>query len=169
MTFRRLFHLALACGGLSLAALPVRPQTTDAPETPAPGNTIITSDELRLDQDSHTAVFTGNVVATGNQFTLHCQEMTVNFTRDNKVDNIVAKGEVIIEQPGRVARCDQTVYFREEDKFVLTGQPSIEDAKSRIEAPKITLYRTTQSMITEGRTRTVLKEGMGASSPGTVK
>ena len=137
-------------------------QAQDA-STPPSGSTIITSDELHVDQENHTALFTGNVLVVGNNFNLKCQEMTVLFTKDGKIDHIIAKGEVGIEQPGRVAHCGQADYFRDEDKFVLTDQPSIIDNKNRIEAPKITIYRTTQQMITDGRTKTTLVQSIGGS------
>jgi len=139
-------------------------QSTDA-STPPPGGTIITSDELRVDQENHTAVFSGNVVAIGNNFNLKCQEMTVIFTKDSKIDHIVAKGEVVIEQPGRIAHCGQADYFHDEDKFVLTDQPNILDNKNEIAAPEITIFRTKQSMITSGRTKTTIVNGIGSGTP----
>jgi len=137
---------------------------TSGDVTPPPGGSIITSDELRADQVSHTATFSGNVLAVGNNFTLRCQEMVVNFTKDGKVDHITAKGDVVIEQPGRISHCGQAEYFHEDDKFVLTDQPSILDNKNKIEAPKITIYRTSQQMITEGRTKTTLGNGVGTAA-----
>ena len=139
-------------------------QAQDA-STPAPGSTVITSDELHVDQESHTAVFTGNVLVVGTNFNLKCQEMTVLFTKDSKVDHITAKGDVVIEQPGRISHCGQAEYFHDEDKFVLTDQPSIIDNKNQIEAPKITIYRTTQQMVTDGRTKTMLVQGIGSGTP----
>ena len=49
-----------------------------------------------------------------------CQEMTVYFTNDNKVDTIIATGDVIITQPDRVTHCGHAEYFHDDDKFVLT-------------------------------------------------
>ncbi len=138
-------------------------QNTDA-STPLPGTTVITSDELRSDQENHTAVFTGNVVAVGTNFNMKCQEMTVTFTKDGKIDNIIAKGEVVIEQPGRIAHCGQAQYFHEDDKFVLTDQPVIVDNKNQIEAPKITIYRTNQQMITDRRTKSTMRSDIGSAT-----
>ncbi len=133
-------------------------------ETPAPGNTLIQSDELHMDQVTHIAVFTGNVVVTGTNFSMKCQEMTVNFDKAGKVDTILSKGDVEIVQPGRVTRSGQAVYTRDDDKFVLTDQPSIIDNKNKVAAPKIIIYRTKQSMYTEGRTSTVISQGNAFSS-----
>jgi lipopolysaccharide export system protein LptA len=86
--------------------------------------------------------------------------MTVFFTSDSKIDNIVAKGNVVINQPGRITHCGQAQYFHDEDKFVLTDQPDILETTKEIQAPKITIYRTQQTLITEGRTKTkILNQG----------
>lgn len=133
---------------------------------PAPGTTVITSDELRMDQVAHTATFSGNVVVTGSNFNMKCQEMTVYFTKDSKIDNIVAKGDVVIVQPGRVTHSGQAQYFHDDDKFILTDQPSILDNKNKISAPKIIIYRTKGSLETVGRTTTELSsDSSPANSP----
>jgi lipopolysaccharide transport protein LptA len=142
-------------------------QSTDV-STPPPGSTTIDSDEMRADQENHTAVFTGNVIVTGSNFTMRCHEMTV-YTKDGKIDHIVAtadiaKGGVVIQQPGRISHSGQAEYFRDDDRFVLTDQPIIIDNKNQIEAPKITIYRSTQQMITEGPTKVTLVEGIGSSA-----
>ncbi len=155
---------------LLLALLPGHAQTADvdtgAP-TPAPGSTVIDSDELQMDQSTHVAVFTGNVVVTGTNFTLKCEEMTVNFDRSDKIDNIVAKGDVVILQPGRITHCGQAVYYRDEDKFDLTDQPIINDNGKTVAAPKITIYRSRQSFLTQGKSRVVIPEGSGLNDAST--
>ena len=144
-----------------------RAQTTDVEtgaETPAPGSTVIDSDELHMDEATHVAVFTGNVVVTGTNFTLKCEDMTVNFDKANKIDNIVAKGEVVIIQPGRVTHCGQAIYYHDEDKFDLTDQPMIRDNGKTIAAPEIIIYRTKQSLYTKGKSTVVIPEGSGLNS-----
>jgi lipopolysaccharide transport protein LptA len=148
--------------------LPAQIPGASAVEAPPPGGggTVITSDELRADEDTHTAVFSGNVTVVGNNFTMQCTEMTVIFTKDGQVTTITATGNVVIQQPGRTAHCGQARYFREDDRFELTDSPVIVDNKSEISAPKIIIYRTKQSMYTVGRTTTKMSQdiGSGASS-----
>jgi lipopolysaccharide transport protein LptA len=150
---------------LLMAGMPLPGQTADdAGDAATPhGATVITSDELHSDQASHVSVFTGKVVVVGNQFRMSCQEMTVNFTKDNKVDTIVATGDVVINQPDRVTHCGRADYFHDEDKFVLTDQPTILDHKNQISGPEIIIFRTTQKMIVKGgRSTTVISnENMG--------
>ena len=143
---------------LLMAWAPVSAQTTDDSdsETPPPGGTIITSDELHSDQNTRISVFTGKVVTVGTNFRLTCQEMTVYFTKDNKVDKIVATGDVIITQPDRVTHCGHAEYFRDTDTFVLTDQPVILDHKNQAHGTKITIERTTQKMTIDGGRSTVI-------------
>jgi len=153
--------LALLSFVLLTAWMPLPAQTaddTDADTPPPAGSTKITSDELHSDQNAHTSVFTGNVVVLGNNFKMTCEEMTVYFTNDNKVDHIVSTGNVVITQPDRITKCGHAEYFHDEDKFVLTDQPTILDHdKNQLSSPEIVIYRTSQKMETHGgRTNMVL-------------
>lgn len=163
--------LLLVLLAASNIAAPAQSMDTSTAETPPPGSTVITSDVLRSDQASHVAVFSGKVTVVGSNFTLKCNEMTVNFTKDGKVDTITAVGDVVIEQPGRITHSGQAQYFRDEDKFVLTDQPTILDNKNQITAPRITIFRTKQQMITDGgRSTTILGNqniGPDSSTPST--
>ena len=158
----------LLCFALATTVSLAQTQTPDTDtsdtETPPAGATVITSDELEMDQVGHTAVFTGNVVVNGNAFNMKCEEMTVYFTNASKVDNIVAKGNVVIVQPGRITHCGQAQYFHDDDKFVLTDQPYIIDNQNKIEAPEITIFRTKKSLFTKGRTKTTIIQSVGSSA-----
>ena len=129
-------------------ALPVCAQTdeNDPDAAPPAGATKINSDELHADEVAHTAVYTGNVVVFSSNFRMNCQEMTVFFTKNNEVDHIVATGHVVITQPDRITHCGHAEYFKEEDKFVLTDQPVIDDHSHQIRGIKIVIYRQTQKM-----------------------
>ena len=150
------------------APAPTDPANPDAAPT---GSTVITSDELHSDQNTHVSIFTNNVVVTGTNFVMTCQEMTVYFTKDNKIDNIIATGDVVINQPDRVTHAGKAQYVHDEDKFILTDQPIIVDHGKTIKAPKITIWRTTQKMQTEGHSTVILppdstKSATTPSTPG---
>jgi lipopolysaccharide transport protein LptA len=132
-----------------------------------PGTTQILSDELHMDDVTHIAVYTGNVLVTGTNFSMKCEEMTVNFTKGGQVDTITAKGSVVIVQPGRITHCGQAVYFHDEDKFILTDQPIINDNGRTEAAPKITIYRARQEIITEGKSKMMIPEGSALTNPST--
>ncbi len=154
-----------------LMARPVPAQTADDAdsETPPPGGTIITSDELHSDQTTHISIFTGNVVTVGTNFRMTCQEMTVYFTTDNKVQRIVATGDVVITQPDRVTHCGHAEYLHDTDTFVLTDQPVILDHKNEVHGTRITIERTTQKMTVDGgRSKVVIGDStLGTPAPTT--
>lgn len=140
----------------------------------AAGSTIITSNELHSDQSTHVSIFTGKVIVTGTNFRMTCEEMTVNFTKDNKVDTIVATGDVVITQPDRITHCGRAEYFHDDDKFVLTDQPTIHDHNDDLSGTQIVIYRTSQKMeVTGGRTQMIIAPGaMGTAketTPGETK
>jgi lipopolysaccharide transport protein LptA len=147
-------------------ALQAQTADTVGTDTPPPGSTVITSDELHADQLNHTSLFSGNVTVVGSSFNMTCDEMNVIFTKDGKVDHIIATGNVVINQPGRITHSGQAEYFAEDDKFVLTDQPTIVDNKNQISAPKIIIYRTSQKMVTEGKPCKVVLVNGGPGSSG---
>lgn len=165
MKFSLLFLRLGALLLMTWAPLPAQTPDESDTETPPPaGSTAIYSDELHSDQLNHVSVFTGKVVVIGVNFRMTCQEMTVNFTKDSKVDTIVATGDVVITQPDRVTHCGHAEYFHDDDKFVLTDQPVILDHKNRINGTRITIYRTTQKMTVDGGRSNLI---LGPDSLGT--
>ena len=164
--------LPFLCVVLLMAGTPLPGQNaddSDAETPPPPGSTVITSDELHSDQNTHISIFTGNVMVIGANFRMTCQEMTVYFTKDNKVDRIVSTGDVIITQPNRVTHCGHAEYFHDDDKFILTDQPIIYDGKNTVYGPEIDIFRTTQKMIVKGgRSHVVLgPDSMSSSTSST--
>lgn len=161
---KRIF-LSLLFLSLISVHLHAQSSTLETAEAPASG-TIINSDEMHMDQTTHTAIFSGNVIVVGTSFRMRADDMTVTFGQDNHVDHILARGNVVIEEPDRTARCGQAEYFQDEDKYVLTEEPSILDNnKNEISAPKIIIYDKKKSLYTEGRTVTKLSQSVNSPTP----
>lgn len=170
---KRTLSLALAVPTILFLALwrpgaaQVDQATADVAETPPPpGSTVITSDELHADQANHTSIFDGRVVAVGTNFRLTCQEMTVYFSNDNKVQKIVATGDVVINQPDRVTHCGHAEYFHDNDTFVLTDSPVIHDHDNTVTGVRITVDRQTQKMTVDGgRSQVIIgNQSLGSAS-----
>ena len=166
MKFSTLFPFLSVVLLMAWAPLPAQTSDDSEAETPPPGATVITSDELHSDQSTHISIFTGNVVVVGTNFKMTCQEMTVYFTTDNKVDHIVSTGDVVITQPDRVTHCGHAEYFQDGDKFILTDQPVILNGKDEVHGTRITIERTTQKMTVDGGRSTVI---LGPGSMGSPK
>jgi lipopolysaccharide transport protein LptA len=153
--------LALFVLAAALMTTPLCAQLADDTSTdvqPPAGSTLIMSDELHSDQNTHQSVFTGKVVVVGQNFHMTCQQMTVFFTNDNKVSKIIATGDVVITQPDRVTHCGHAEYTQDNDTFVLTEEPVIYNGKTKVEGTRITINRQTQQMQTDqGRTTVTIQ------------
>jgi len=163
----KLSSIIVSLFAVLMSAIPVSAQVDDTnPETPPPaGSTVITSDELHSDQVAHTSIFTGKVIVVGTNFRMTCQEMTVYFTNDNKVDKIVSTGDVIITQPDRVTHCGHAEYYREKDEFVLTDSPVILDHKDEVHGTRIIIDRPSQKMTVDGGRSKVIINDQSLGSP----
>jgi len=155
-----------------LIALLLLPGAAFAQEAavPADASTVVTSDLFRLNLGEHQGVFTEHVVVSSPSFHMTTQEMTVFFsqTDGNKVERMLARGEVRIETDGREAKAAQAEYTVADDRLVLTGSPQITQGKDIITGTKIILYRRTNRLEVEGRSRVVLSDiGMSGSPAST--
>jgi lipopolysaccharide export system protein LptA len=97
--------------------------------------------------------------------------MKVFFTNDNKVDHIVATGDVIITQPDRVTHCGRAVYDQASDTFDLTQEPIIHDHNDDVSGPEIIIDRKSQTMTVKGgRSKVVIPNtdmGPATTTPST--
>ena len=130
---------------------------------------IITSGRLSYKDDERKAHFEGGVVARSQDATITSKGMDVFLQPRSeprrqgasgnppgagaeKLDKIVAAGQVVITQPTRRATGEQLVYTAEDDKYVLTGgSPSIFDAeRGKITGVSLTFFRTGDRVLVEG-------------------
>jgi lipopolysaccharide export system protein LptA len=131
---------------------------------------VITSGKLTYKDDERRAHFEGGVIAKSQDATITCHVMDVflkpreqnpspvgstaspRVAGAEKLDRIVATGQVIITQPARRGTGDQLVYTAEDDKYVLTGgPPSIFDAeRGKITGVSLTFFRTDDRVLVEG-------------------
>ncbi len=148
------------CGwvmGLSVACLMAADPT---PETKA-NQTVVTSEQFRLDMGKRQGVFSGNVLVSSPNFKMKSPEMTVSFGEtDNRIEKLVAKGGVEIEQPDRTAKANQVDYVVSEDKIVLSGSPEVLQGKNKITGTTITIYRKDNRMDIDGRSRVLIYDDL---------
>jgi lipopolysaccharide export system protein LptA len=128
----------------------------------------ITSARLTYSDEEGVARYDGGVVAKGANFTASCGSMDVYLvprgqTSGNQLlagsghlDHMVAKGNVVVQQPKRRAESQTLVYTAAEDKFVLTGgPPSIFDAeRGKITGVSLTFFRAGDRVLVEGEAST---------------
>ncbi|MCB9548635.1 MAG: hypothetical protein H6706_22750 [Myxococcales bacterium] len=130
-----------------------------------PAETLdIRAARLELDQATGQVRFTGEVVARQGDLELRCAVLEARYGKDGEVDGLSASGGVTVTQGELSARADAARYQRGEDRLELTGSPEVtrgkdrlsgarivywpgqgrvvvEQARGRIQAPRITLPR----------------------------
>jgi lipopolysaccharide export system protein LptA len=106
-------------------------------------------------------VFTGNVNATRDDFTIKCEKMVLHYDElpdekaagklEIRIDRIVATGQVkITRASGGVATSEKAIYYERDEKIVLTGKPVVKQENDFVEGSKITLFLKEQRSMVEG-------------------
>jgi lipopolysaccharide export system protein LptA len=100
----------------------------------------ITSQKLEADNKQLVITFTGNVVAKQAEMTIYADVARVYYEKKeegNEVREIVATGNVRIQEADRLATCQRAVFTNAEQKIVLTGQPRVWQGKDMVSGEKI--------------------------------
>ena len=137
------------------------------------GTTVISQKMTFKNQESQ-AVFDGAVVLTRGTLVVYSDRMVVSFrnqeagiepktaksastpakgpdTVSNRaVTQIEATGRVKIERDAGNATCQKAVYYTDEDKIVLTGDPVAWDKGTRVSGKRITMFLGEDRTVVEG-------------------
>jgi lipopolysaccharide export system protein LptA len=141
-------------------------------EKPGDAPIAITSARLTYADADRLAHYEGGVVAKGSNFTASSstmdaylvprnqtsssQSLTGPISGPGQLDHLVAKGNVVVQQPTRRAEGKTLVYTASDDKFVLTGgPPSIFDAeRGKVTGVSLTFFRGDDRVLVEGEAST---------------
>lgn len=131
----------------------------DKPEN----QTTVTSEQFKLDMNRREGLFVGNVQLIAPNFKLRAPEMSVVFSeKDNKIERMIARGGVEIEQTDRIAKSSQVEYIVAEDKIIMTGAPEVVQNKNKITGTTITIFRRDNRMDIDGRSRILIFDDLAA-------
>jgi len=113
---------------------------------------VVTSDRMEADELGNTVTFTGGVTLKKENMTLTSDHLVVYYdTVDKGVREIVAQGNVVVRQEGRVALANKAVYHSKEEKIVLTGEPRIIENENQLGGERIMLFiRSDRSIVESG-------------------
>ena len=134
----------------------------------------VTSQHLEADHKNQVIIFTGNVVAKQGEMTIHADLAQVYYDKKeegNEVREIVALGNVKIQQGDQVATGQKAVFLNGEQKVILTGNPRVWQGKDVVSGEKITFLLEEDKSIVEGapdrRVEVILyPKGEGSSKKG---
>jgi lipopolysaccharide export system protein LptA len=171
-------HRLLALAGLLVifgAVMPPALEAAPKPQEPAKEVPLhITAARLEADQTKGLVIFSGQVKAIYGDATLYADQLLVYFKPKpaaakgaapaapakaepsplgdmgaEKIDRIVAKGNVRMVQEDRVATGDQAVYYQDRDEVVLTGNPQLWRAENTLKGERIIFNLQTKKVLVE--------------------
>ncbi|MDO5370197.1 lipopolysaccharide transport periplasmic protein LptA [Paracoccus sp. (in: a-proteobacteria)] len=121
----------------------------------------VTSDSLRVNQDTGEAVFTGNVLIGQGQMRLSAQSVTVVYAEggQNRIRSLNATGGVTLVSGPDAAEAAEAVYDVETGTIVLTGDAIVTRGDSVLAGDRIEVSLDDGTASVSGRVRTVLQPG----------
>ena len=149
------YALILCLGLLSLALSGVNSARSEMPinkgQKVGQGAMVIHSNTLEADDKKGVVIFTGEVEAKRDDFTVYCHNMTVYYEKSPakegteevaaRIEKIVAIGNVrIVRAEGGTATGEKAVYYQQDEKLVLTGKPVVKQKDNSVEGDRITLF-----------------------------
>ena len=100
----------------------------------------ITSDRMVADNRNRTVNFLGSVVAKREDMIIFSDQLSAFYTEQSKIEKIIARGNVKINQTDRTATCQEATFFQlPQQKVVMTGKPKVWQGKNIITGDKITI------------------------------
>lgn len=137
-------------------------------------HTEITANMMTAHSTERKAVFEGEVILKQGDLIVHSDVMVVFFkptesaasnqsegeseTQERKVDFIEATGSVVIKKGDGKATCRRAIYYKDEEKIVLTGSPVAFQRGTRVTGQKMTMYLNEDRSVVEGRSRAEIRE-----------
>lgn len=119
--------------------------------------TYITSDNLSLSAKDRVFVYTGNVDVKHKNMVLKANKVTGYYSKDNKIEKLVAEGKVDISQGETIrARSEEAIYDAIKKIIVLTKNPELEKDRSLLSADEITIFIDEERSTAKGQVRVKL-------------
>ena len=130
-------------------------------ETSGTGPIVIKSNTLEMNNELKIVTFKGDVNAKKDSFVINCDNMLVYYKSspsepgkgdENKtgIDKVVATGHVIINRAeGGMATAEKAIYYQEDEKMVLTGNPTVKQGSDLVKGDRITIFLNEDRSIVE--------------------
>jgi len=126
--------------------------------------THITADRLEAYKEKEMATFSGHVVATQDDWVIQSDTLTFYFEKTDASDQvgskkiegtgglsrIEARGNVRITQGERIVTGEQAIFYREEQKVIVTGNPVLKEGENVIKGDRVIVYLEEKRGVVEG-------------------
>ena len=152
-------------------------QTTASDEAPAPRGTSLSlgafkvsadmpievvSDELQMDQNVNTAIFSGNVEVIHGDMTLNSATVMVEYgkvegsDKSNEIIRITASGGVILTSPDTTAESREAIYTMATREVVMSGDVVVTQGPNKVAGEQMVIYLDDGTAVMQGRVRTTI-------------
>jgi lipopolysaccharide export system protein LptA len=157
---------------LAYGAAPKQPAASPAAQQEIPLR--ITAAHLEADQKEGIIIFSGQVKSVYGESILYSDKLLVYLKKEpapakavakspqapaeqsplgdlgaNKIDHIVAKGQVRFVQGDRVATGKEAIYYKDRDEVVLLGNPQLWQAENTLKGERIVFNLKTNKVVAE--------------------
>lgn len=123
----------------------------------------VTADQLDLDQEAGTALFTGNVLIVQGELRLSGQRVDVtygsNATGETEIRQVDATGSVTLINGADAAEAERAVYSIGSGQVVMTGDVLLTQGSNAIAGERLTVNVDTGAGVMEGRVRVLFYQG----------
>ncbi len=146
------------------------------PGSRAGGPIHIDADVLEFDARQEVATFRGSVVTTQDDVVMRSGLLRVTFVSTDdgpgsleRLESVVAEGDVEIQQGDRVARGARAEFNDAERTVILTGGAVLHDGPSEVRGDRVVVYLDEERSVVEGRNTRVKAILVPDRSDGTEK
>ena len=120
----------------------------------------VTADQLKVNQNDGTAVFSGHVIVGQGQIRLAADEVRVDYDKGTagakgQIARMVATGNVIFTSQGEAAQGKQAVYTIDDGKVVMTGDVILTQGQNAMSGQQLDIDLKSGTGQMEGRVQTV--------------
>ncbi|WP_370399580.1 lipopolysaccharide transport periplasmic protein LptA [Sulfitobacter sp. JB4-11] len=120
----------------------------------------VTADSLEVDQDTGTAIFTGNVVIGQGEMRLSAARVLVVYRAENKgIARLEATGGVTLVSGPDAAEAERADYNIDDGTIVMTGNVLLAQGASALSADRMSVRLADGTAQMSGRVRTILQTG----------
>ncbi|MGB3315547.1 MAG: lipopolysaccharide transport periplasmic protein LptA [Albidovulum sp.] len=121
----------------------------------------VTADQLDVNQNDGTAIFTGNVIVIQGEMRLTAPRLQVEYGTEDKteIERLHATGGVTMVSGPEAAEAQEAVYTVAAGEVVLTGDVLLTQAGSTMSGQKLVVDLDTGTGQMEGRVKTILLPG----------
>jgi lipopolysaccharide export system protein LptA len=121
----------------------------------------VTADQLDVNQQDATAVFTGNVVVIQGEMRLSSNNLVVTYVEGDKtkIDTLYATGNVLMSTSTEAAEAETATYTLTSGRLEMQGRVLLTQDSGTISGEKLVVDLDTGIGTMEGRVKTILQSG----------